>query len=203
MEKKKFQKFLLAIATVLFFVGCVEEEFIKNSPDPDPDDQDKVTLVDGSRDISHDWKYSNTLVSDVVTSMAALKHENGDIENVNQMLPFNIKWTQPEEMTRGTKVFALQEKNFGASILTATEDNDNITLKTYEQTFSFVFDGVELKFETNYQTATSKYEGIDLANCLLDSISYRSQKAETLERYYVGDRPFLKSKVTFTFDVFT
>ena len=209
MEKKNFFRFLLAIAAVIFTAtSCIDEHFNGGdtptpNPDPTPGD-DKVTLVEGSRGISHDWKYANLLVSDVVTSKALLEHDNGTSvkeEQINQMLPFEIKWTQPEEMTRGSKVFTLQEKNFGQSVLTATENNDNITLKTYEQTFSFVFDGMELKFETSYQTATSKYEGIDLANCILDEISYVDQKAETVERYFVGDRPFIRSKVTFTFDV--
>lgn len=212
MEKKNFFRLLLAIATIIFsLTGCLDEHFNGGDsptpnpdPDPNPDGKDKVTLVEGSADIKHEWKYANLLVSDVVTSMATLEHDNGETvkeEEINQMLPFEIKWTQPAEMTRGSKVFNLQEKNFGQSTLTATENNDNITLKTFEQDFSFLFDGMEFKFETNYQTATSKYEGIDLANCVLDSIVYVDQKAETLERYYVGERPFLKSKVTFTFDV--
>ena len=157
MEKKKFLRFLLAIAAVIFTAtSCIDEHFNGGdtptpNPDPTPGD-DKVTLVEGSRGISHDWKYANLLVSDVVTSKALLEHDNGTSvkeEQINQLLPFEIKWTQPEEMTRGSKVFTLQEKNFGQSVLTATENNDNITLKTYEQTLSFVFDGMELKFETS------------------------------------------------------
>lgn len=210
MEKKKFLRFLLTIAAVILTAyGCADNSFYGGDepfPDPDPDpDKNKITLVEGSLGISHDWKYANLLVSDVVTSMATIEHENNEgiyDEEINQLLPFEITWTQPEEMTRGTKVFNLQEKNVGEAVLTASENNDNITLKTYEQTFTFLFDGVEFSFETSRQTATSKYEGIDLANCVLDSIVYRSQKAETLERFYVADRPFLRSKVTFTFDVY-
>ncbi len=210
MEKKKFLRFLLTIAAVILTAyGCADNSFYGGDepfPDLDPDpDKNKITLVEGSLGISHDWKYTNLLVSDVVTSMATIEHENNEgiyDEEINQLLPFEIKWTQPEEMTRGTKVFNLQEKNIGEAVPTASENNDNITLKTYEQTFTFLFDGVEFSFETSRQTATSKYEGIDLANCVLDSIVYRSQKAETLERFYVADRPFLRSKVTFTFDVY-
>lgn len=210
MEKKKFLRFLLAIAAVILTAyGCADNSFYGgDEPFPDTDhdpDKNKITLVEGSLGISHDWKYTNLLVSDVVTSMATIEHENNEgiyDEEINQLLPFEIKWTQPEEMTRGTKVFYLQEKNVGEAVLTASENNDNITLKTYEQTFTFLFDGVEFSFETSRQTATSKYEGIDLANCILDSLVYRSQKAETLERFYVADRPFIRSKVTFTFDVY-
>lgn len=209
MEKKNFFRFLLAIATVIFsLTGCLDESFNGgDTPTPDPDptpDGDKVTLVEGSTAIKHEWKYSNTLVSDVVTSVATLEHDNGiqiTEEQINQLLPFEIKWSQPNEMTRGTKVFTLQEKNFGEKTLSAQENNDNIVLKTYNQTFSFVFDGLELKFETSYQTDSSKYEGIKLPNCLLDEIAYVDQNAETIEKYYVGDRPFIRSKVTFTFDV--
>ena len=205
MKKRNFLRFLLAIATVIFgLTGCLNETFNGIIPDPDPDpnpDGSDVTLVENSLDIKHDWKYSNLLVSDIVTSVATLQHKDGKIEDINQLLPFEIKWSQPAEMTRGSKVFALQEKNFGQSVQTGSENNDNITLKTYEQTFSFVFDGMELKFETKYQTATSKYEGVELTNCVLDSIVYIDQNAETIERYLVGDRPFIRSKVTFTFDV--
>lgn len=209
MEKKNFFRFLLAIAAVIFsLTGCLDESFNGGdnpTPGPDPNpDGDKVTLVEGSTDIKHEWKYSNTLVSDVVTSIATLEHDNGkeiSEEQINQMLPFEIKWQQPNEMTRGSKVFTLQEKNFGEKILSAQENNDNIILKTYDQTFSFVFDGLEFKFETSYQTDSSKYEGIKLPNCILDEISYVNQKAEAIEKYTVGDRPFIRSKVIFTFDV--
>lgn len=209
MEKKHFFRFLLAIAAVIFsLTGCLDESFNGgDNPTPGPDptpDGDKVTIVEGSLDVKHEWKYSNTLVSDVVTSVATLEHDNGiqiTEEQINQMLPFEIKWTQPDEMTRGSKVFKLQEKNFGEKTLSAQENNDNIILKTYDQTFSFVFDGLEFKFETSYQTDSSKYEGIKLPNCILDEISYVDQKAETIEKYTVGDRPFIRSKVIFTFDV--
>lgn len=209
MEKKSFLRFLLTIAAVLLsLTGCLDEHFNEGDiPDPNPTPNpggDKVTLITGSLDISHEWKYANTLVSDVVTSSAILEHDNGKEiteEQINQLLPFEIKWTQPEEMTRGTKVFTLQEKNFGEKTLSAQENNDNIVLKTYAQTFSFVFDGMAFAFKTSYQTATSQYEGINLANCVLDSIVYVDQKAETIERYYVDERPFIRSKVTFTFDV--
>ena len=208
MEKKNLFRFLLAIATVIFsLTGCLDESFNGGdtpTPDPDPTPDGKVTLVEGSTDIKHEWKYSNTLVSDVVTSIATLEHDNGreiTEEQINQMLPFEIKWTQPDELIRGTKVFTLQEKNFGEKILSAQENNDNIILKTYNQTFSFVFDGLELKFETSYQTDSSKYEGIKLPNCILDEISYVDQTTETIEKYTVGERPFIRSKVIFTFDV--
>ena len=210
MEKKNFLRFLLAIVTVIFTaVSCSDNDFYRGdtpspNPDPDPTPDGKVTLVEGSSDIKHEWKYSNTLVSDVVTSIATLEHDNGKEiteEQINQLLPFEIKWAQPDEMTRGTKVFTLQEKNFGEKTLSAQENNDNIILKTFDQTFSFVFDGLEFKFETSYQTDSSKYEGIKLPNCLLDSIVYQSQEAEILDKYFVGERPFIRSKVTFTFDV--
>ena len=135
MEKKNFLRFLLAIAAVIFTaVGCSDHSMYEGgtpTPNPDPDptpDGSTVTLVEGSRGISHDWKYANLLVSDVVTSKAVLEHDNGETikeEQINQLLPFEIKWTQPAEMTRGSKVFALQEKNFGQAIQTATENNDN------------------------------------------------------------------------------
>lgn len=206
MEKKKFLRFLLTIAAVILTaVGCSDNDFYGGdtpSPNPDPDpNPDEVTLVDGSLDIKHDWKYANLLVSDVVSSIAVLEHGDGTTENINQLLPFEIKWSQPNDMIRGTQVFKLQEENIGEASLASVETNDNIVLKTYEQTFSFLFDGLELKFSTSYQTDSSKYEGIKLANCILDSIVYVDQKAETQERYLVGERPFIKSKITFTFDV--
>ena len=210
MEKKKFLRFLFAIAAVILTAtGCLDESFVTNSltpnPDPDPNpDGSTVTLVKGSSDIKHEWKYSNTLVSDVVTSIATLEHDNGKEireEQINQLLPFEIKWKQPNEMIRGTKVFTLQEKNFGEAILSGTENNDNIILKTFKQNFSFVFDGMEIEFETSYQTDSSKYEGIKLPNCILDEIVYVDQKAETIEKYNVNERPFIRSKITFTFDV--
>ena len=205
MKEKSFFGFLLLIAAIILSVtSCADYDFFAgNDPDPMPDGK-KVTLVDGSLDIKHDWKYSNTLVSDVVTSMALLDVEkDGETrtEEINQLLPFEIKWSQPEEMSRGTKVFTLQDQTLGKAMLKASENNDNITLKSYEQNFVFDFDGMQISFETSYQTATSKYEGIDLANCILDEIKYVSQKAETVEKFFIGDRAYIRSKVTFTFEV--
>ncbi len=208
MKTKRFFGFLLPVATIILTLAvssCTDETWIRLTPEPEPNsEKNGATLVDGSLDIKHDWKYSNTLVSDVVTSMALLdvkKDGKTRTEEINQLLPFEIKWSQPEEMSRGTKVFTLQDQNLGKAQLKASENNDNITLKTYEQNFEFFFDGMQISFETSYQTATSKYEGVDLANCILDEIKYIDQKPETVERFFIGDRSYIRSKVTFTFEV--
>ena len=208
MKTKRFFGFLLLIAAIILTLAvssCTDETWIRLTPEPEPNsEKNGATLVDGSLDIKHDWKYSNTLVSDVVTSMALLdvkKDGKTRTEEINQLLPFEIKWSQPEEMSRGTKDFTLQDQTLGKAMLKASENNDNITLKSYKQNFVFDFDGMQISFETSYQTATSKYEGIDLANCILDEIKYVSQKAETVEKFFIGDRAYVRSKVTFTFEV--
>ncbi len=208
MKTKIYQTFVAIVTmviTCLFVSSCLENAFIGDTepPTPEPQPEEEVRLLNAF--ITHDWKYSNGLIADNKKVSAKLEHKNGNnirIEDINPILPLEISWEQPEPMTRGTNVFTLDEASAGDSILISEETNDNLLLKNYQQTFTFNFDGVSLKFETKNQLVFSKYKGINLPNCVLDSIVYNSQKAEIQERYYIGSRPYLRSKVTFDFDVY-
>lgn len=210
MKKCKFFfRLMMTIVTlVMVAISCTDEHLPGNDtpdPTPDPDDPTSSAILNYAV-VTHNWEYADRLVVDYQKCQADITlTENGNStkDAVNQVLPFEISWNELPRMVRSTPVFKLEETIVGEKMLTESKTNNNLGLSTYTQSFTYNFDGFSLLLETSNQTVLyKKNSAIKLPYCELDSIVYNKQEKEVLERFEVKGEPYLRTKVTFVFDVY-
>lgn len=210
MKKKNFFGMMVAIVitfAVAFLTGCTDETFLDDPKNPTPDPEDPtVSAVLNYAGLSHAWEYSDGLVVDYKKCQANITlTEKGvtSTDDVNQVLPFEISWDKLERMVRSTPEFKLEEKSASEKYLSESKTNNNLGLSTYTQSYMFNFDGFSLTLSTrNQEVKYNKHSGIELPNCLLDSIAFVGQDNEVLEKFEVNGEPYLRTKVTLVFDVY-
>ncbi len=209
MEKNIFFRMMVAIAVIftVALTGCTYEEYPEDIKTPVIDPQDPtVSAVLNYAGLSHNWKYSDGLVVDCKKCQANISlTEKGvpSTDEINQDLPFRITWDKLERMVRSIPEFKLEEKSVSEKYLSATTTNNHLDLATYTQSFVYNFDGLTLTLSTsNQEVKYNKHSGIELPNCLLDSIVFIKQRNEVMERFLVRNEPYLRTKVTLVFAVF-
>ena len=210
MERKNFFRMMVTIVIAFvaaIFAGCTDETFLDEQKTPTPDPEDPtVSAVLNYAGLSHAWEYSDGLVVDYKKCQANITlTEKGvtSTDDVNQVLPFEISWDKLERMVRSTPEFKLEEKSASEKYLAESKTNNNLGLSTYTQSFMFNFDGFSLTLSTrNQEVKYNKHSGIELPNCLLDSIAFVGQDNEVLEKFEVNGEPYLRTKVTLVFDVY-
>lgn len=201
---------IVAYLTVsINFISCAptDEGFLGNTPTPPA----KGTLAElVNTNISHDWKIDNQLVTDEAIASANIIHYKDGVKTdvpLSKLVHYTISWVQPEKMRRSSPDFRFLEKIVSDKKITGTQTSGNITSTTTECNHRFDFVGLSLKFQTTnhrvqYTVKDKDGNEIVIAYNEEDSLSYKGQEKELIEKFWLDKEEYQRMKTYFNFDIY-